>query len=419
MEEESDIPVVQDAEVQEPPAADPEPEEETLDKVDDLDTNDVPTEAVEDGTAAESAPPPSFPDNLPSAEELGLGESPPPEEEIEEMPLLPQKIEVTVFGEEAKVTEMTAIQVAAMIEFCFYGKDGMLHASQWEPSAGDVICAAPACVGQGMLLRWIDVLRNKGQPLSIADEIPWIESNDVENHRSWLDADQPGNFRIFKTHQTCQMLRSSITSKKDTKFISILREPVDFELAWYLHVEKIYETDREKFPDRPEFGSLFSTDDFVTTPVPMCHLSEFGKTSYELNLLEWFNLRNEKNVLLVFYEDLIEDGEKQLKRIADFIGADYDEELIKHIVSEEQHVEAVEKYHAYHVFHPEDRSVGKGKETLHEDSLAFLEDRWKDANIGIKLNIKDYDDMYKQAHHGNMGSFKSMKAPKKSTCTIS
>ena len=144
MEEESDIPVVQDAEVQEPPAADPEPEEETLDKVDDLDTNDVPTEAVEDGTAAESAPPPSFPDNLPSAEELGLGESPPPEEEIEEMPLLPQKIEVTVFGEEAKVTEMTAIQVAAMIEFCFYGKDGMLHASQWEPSAGDVICAAPA-----------------------------------------------------------------------------------------------------------------------------------------------------------------------------------------------------------------------------------------------------------------------------------
>ena len=78
-------------------------------------------------------------------------------------------------------------------------------------------------------------------------------------------------------------------------------------------------------------------------------------------MLEWFNLRNEKNVLLVFYEDLIEDGEKQLKRIADFIGADYDEELIKHIVSEEQHVEAVEKYHAYHVFHPEDRSVGKGK----------------------------------------------------------
>uniref|UniRef100_A0A7S3UYW5 Sulfotransferase domain-containing protein n=1 Tax=Aplanochytrium stocchinoi TaxID=215587 RepID=A0A7S3UYW5_9STRA len=339
----------------------------------------------------------------------------------EEMPLVPSEEDVTIFNSSLDVTTLTPHDISGRVETFFYGKidDTIRHATQWQPKSGDVVCAAPSRCGQSMVLRWIDQLRKHGEPLTIADEIPWIESKYVEDNREWLNKDQPGNFRLFKTHQSCRNLKGRIHEHKDVKFITILREPVDFELAWYMYLEKCYETDRKKFPGRPEFSALFKPDDFVEQRVTMCHNPIFGKISYEINLLDWFHLRDEKNVLVLFYEDLVKDGAKVLKQIGDFLDEEYDIDLINKIVSTEEHQKAIELYDAYHVFNPEDLTVGKGKDVLHEKSIRFLEERWKKAMKQQKLDVEDYEQMYMACHDGNINSVKTIKAPSKTICTIS
>nr|XP_009859659.3 uncharacterized protein LOC104266029 [Ciona intestinalis] len=67
---------------------------------------------------------------------------------------------------------------------------------------------------------------------------------------------------------------------------------------------------------------------------------------YMEHLLSWYSHRNDSNVLFVFYEDLIQYQEKEIKRIADFLGVAVSDQDVSNIAKETSFESLKEKSNA-------------------------------------------------------------------------
>ncbi|CAI9531751.1 unnamed protein product [Staurois parvus] len=46
---------------------------------------------------------------------------------------------------------------------------------------------------------------------------------------------------------------------------------------------------------------------------------------------DWWNLKEQKNILYVFYEDMLEDPSREIQRVVRFLGKDFSEEVVDRI----------------------------------------------------------------------------------------
>ncbi|XP_014666424.1 PREDICTED: sulfotransferase family cytosolic 1B member 1-like isoform X1 [Priapulus caudatus] len=139
------------------------------------------------------------------------------------------------------------------------------------------------------------------------------------------DIEEMPSPRFLKTHIPLRYLCDDIKNRlKRPKIIYVSRNPKDA-------LTSLYHFDMKGF-----YVPGVTDDDY--SAAPLSHLLQefynddcvFG--SYWKHNLEFWNRRNDENVLFIFYEDMIKDHAGQVKKIAAFLDKKLTDEQIQQIV---------------------------------------------------------------------------------------
>lgn len=158
----------------------------------------------------------------------------------------------------------------------------------------------------------------------ISQVVPWLEL--AHDQGQDLNAPQYGDEsnlpRFFKTHAW------SDHCPKFQKTIVVLRNPFDVLLSFYNFFDDwFFETGTVSL-------NAFANEFWLARDIPT---SKMQNASYFIHLLSWYQRRKETGVLILFYEDLLEDLELQVQRIARFVSNDKHEfdtpKIIQHVVA--------------------------------------------------------------------------------------
>ncbi|KAK4875063.1 hypothetical protein RN001_011485 [Aquatica leii] len=119
--------------------------------------------------------------------------------------------------------------------------------------------------------------------------------------------------RLIKTHLPWDLLPKDICDgRKHPKIVYITRNPIDTCVSYFHHC-KLIEGYRGNFT---EFSNLFLSGKLCYTP-------------YWNNVLQYWNRRNESNVLFLKFEDLKRDLPNTIRNVAKFLSKKVTEEQIK------------------------------------------------------------------------------------------
>ena len=143
----------------------------------------------------------------------------------------------------------------------------------------------------------------------ISEVVPWLElahdqGQDLYAPQYGHDQDLP---RFFKTHAW------SDHCPNFKKTIVVFRNPFDVLLSFYNFFEDWF------FEKGTLSLDAFSKEFWLARDVPV---SKMQNASYFIHLLSWYKRRNEPGVLILVFEDLREDLEAQIKKIARFVSTE-------------------------------------------------------------------------------------------------
>ncbi|NP_001079735.1 uncharacterized protein LOC379424 [Xenopus laevis] len=121
--------------------------------------------------------------------------------------------------------------------------------------------------------------------------------------------------RMIKTHLTVSLLPKSFWEKK-CKYVYVARNPKDVAVSFY-HFDKMNQL-------HPEPGPWDK------------YLEKFmqGKVGYGPwgpHVRDWWELRKKQNMLYLFYEDMIEDPKREIRKVISFLGKDLPETIVEKI----------------------------------------------------------------------------------------
>ncbi|CAH2308165.1 sulfotransferase family cytosolic 1B member 1-like [Pelobates cultripes] len=122
--------------------------------------------------------------------------------------------------------------------------------------------------------------------------------------------------RMIKTHLTISLLPKSFW-EKNCKIIYMARNPKDVAVSFY-HFDKM----NKLHPDPGPWDQY--TEKFLQGAV--------GYGPWGPHVRDWWNLRNERNILYLFYEDILEDPKSEIQKVMRFLGKDLSEEVLEKIV---------------------------------------------------------------------------------------
>jgi hypothetical protein len=143
----------------------------------------------------------------------------------------------------------------------------------------------------------------------ISEVVPWLELASDQGQN--LDAPQYGDTemlpRLFKTHAW------EPHCPKFSKVIVVLRNPFDVVKSFYKFFEDWF------FEPGTVSMDAFAREFWLARDVPT---SKMQNASYFIHLLSWYKRRRDPGVLILFFEDLREDLEAQVRKIARFVSTD-------------------------------------------------------------------------------------------------
>jgi len=212
-----------------------------------------------------------------------------------------------------------------------------------------------------------------------------------------LDADQVGSPRVFKSHERAGDIA------KGGKYIHVCRNPEDAFISFYRFL--------------PAWAAIppgqIAADEFAR--------AVFGGVSHSGGIwgffTEWWERRNDPDVLLLCYEDLREDLPGQVRLIADFMGVPLTDELLQKVLELSSFKFMEERSHQFddhfvfskvrdQMMIPADYvfgdvsvskvragggTAGQGK-ALPQDVAAMLEDRWAQS-VATPTGLQSYSDL--------------------------
>lgn len=150
----------------------------------------------------------------------------------------------------------------------------------------------------------------------ISAAVPWLELAYDQGQN--LEAPQYGHKdglpRIFKTHAWAEHC------PKFPKVIVVLRDPEDVVLSFYKFFEGWF------FDPGTLSLETFAREFWLARGVPT---SKMQNASYFVHLISWYKLKDDPNVLIVFFEDLKKDLKSEVERVAQFISTDKVSWLLK------------------------------------------------------------------------------------------
>jgi hypothetical protein len=143
----------------------------------------------------------------------------------------------------------------------------------------------------------------------ISHVVPWLElaADQGQDLNAPQYGDQLGSPRFFKTHaweRDCP---------KFPKTIVVIRKPEDVLVSFFEFFEDWFFV-----PGTIELN-VFAREFWLARGVP---LSKMQNASYFVHLISWYQRRHDPDVLFVCFEDLLDDLEGQVRRIARFVSND-------------------------------------------------------------------------------------------------
>ena len=132
--------------------------------------------------------------------------------------------------------------------------------------------------------------------------IPMLE---FDGDKTLDGLDTKGYQRIIKTH----FEHKWVPYHSDALYLYIAREPKDVLVSYYYHIKGFHEYNALEF----EISTLY--DMFMNGEI------EFN--DHCDHVAEWYKHRNDPNVLFLLYEDLQDNLEREVIKIAKFLGRDY------------------------------------------------------------------------------------------------
>ncbi|XP_065835545.1 sulfotransferase 1A1-like [Oscarella lobularis] len=192
----------------------------------------------------------------------------------------------------------------------------------FKPRPTDIIIATPPKSGTTWTQQIVHGLRSGGSMDfdEISAVVPFIEASGTTGID--LDADHVAQPRAFKTHECYELC-----PKGAAKYLVVIRHPLDAYPSAYSFMNG--------WMISPP--GIVSPDAFIRTALsrdnPPQSIQERGVIISVIQ--SWWKRRQDDNVLVVFYEDMIEDLPGAVKQMAEFIGCGAgDEELQKLVVKQ-------------------------------------------------------------------------------------
>ncbi|KAM9305380.1 sulfotransferase 1B1-like [Gastrophryne carolinensis] len=119
--------------------------------------------------------------------------------------------------------------------------------------------------------------------------------------------------RVIKTHLPLSLLPKSLLDKKT---VYVARNPKDVAVSFY-HFDKMNQMHRDP-------GAW---EDYVERFME----GNVGGGSWSSHVREWWDHRRQGNVLYIFYEDMLEDPKHEIRKVAEFLGKDFSDDVLEKI----------------------------------------------------------------------------------------
>ena len=182
--------------------------------------------------------------------------------------------------------------------------------------------------------------------------------------------------RLIKTHLHSEYFTKAID--KGVKFVVVLRNVKDAIVSYY-HYYKKMETFNFK-GDFDEFFELFRDDH-------LCYGDWYKWT------LDWWKLREHPNVRFFYYEDMKADVEKEIRRVAEFLGKDITDERVTFVAAstdfERLKAKQMSKYGERAVRQMRKGVIGDWREYFSEEQLAYVNALSETKLAGTGVNFRD------------------------------
>ena len=194
-----------------------------------------------------------------------------------------------------------------------YTVDNFSSALQYKADPSDVFVCSFSKSGTTWLQYIVWLIIHHGQDLpeskGLSEVIPMLEFDGCDVTKAMPNDEFP---RIVKTH----FRRSLVPYHAQTKYIYIARNPKDVLVSYLYHCRGF-----ECYYGAPDLQIDEIFESFAHGEV------EFG--NHTEHVAEWYAARDEINVLFLLYEDLKEDLEREVLKVAAFLGTKYFDELMK------------------------------------------------------------------------------------------
>nr|BDY34590.1 sulfotransferase 1cc-2 [Aquarana catesbeiana] len=122
--------------------------------------------------------------------------------------------------------------------------------------------------------------------------------------------------RLLKTHMPIKLLPPSFL-ERNTKVIYVARNAKDCMVSYYY-----FHLMNKGLPDPGTRNEYFST--FLAGDVP------WG--SWFDHVIGWWKAKDKQRILYIFYEDMVEDPKREIKKIIEFLEKDVSDEVLEKIL---------------------------------------------------------------------------------------
>lgn len=176
----------------------------------------------------------------------------------------------------------------------------------------DVLTVTYPKSGTNWLIEILSLIRSKGDPTWIQSVPIWARSPWVETENGFEDLKTMESPRLISTHLPIRLFPKSIHTTKG-KVIYLMRNPRDILVSGYYFWSYV------KFVENPkslqEYFESFLDGNVV-----------YG--SWFDHVHGWLSLRDQKNFLLLCYEELKQDTRSTIEKICHFLGENLEPEEI-------------------------------------------------------------------------------------------
>ncbi|XP_066432945.1 sulfotransferase 1C2-like [Eleutherodactylus coqui] len=146
-------------------------------------------------------------------------------------------------------------------------------------------------------------------------KVPFIDLNAKPMKSGVEAANNMESPRLLKTHLPVQLMPPSFW-EKNVKVVYVARNAKDCMVSYFY-----FQRMNKGLPDPGTWDEYFSK--FLAGDVP------WG--SWFDHVIGWWKVKDQHQILYVFYEDIIEDPNREIRKIAKFLGKNLTEEVLESI----------------------------------------------------------------------------------------